>query len=273
MTGPASTAGGTPTPTSSTSGGGAVASRDTFLAWLSQPAGSSWVDVGCGTGALSAQIVARMAPGQLLGVDPSADFVAAARALVPDPVASFAVGSADRLPADTASADVVVSGLVLNFVPDVAGALGEARRVARDGGVDRGLRLGLRRADGADPPVLGRRGRAGSRRRGARRGDPLPDRPAGGPGRGLGERGPATRSSSTRSTSRPGSRASTSCGRRSRRPSGRRPATPAACRRTGATSSVSASARRSRSGPTAPSTSSRAPGRSAGALDARAVAA
>ena len=108
---------------------------DTFLAWLSQPSGSSWVDVGCGTGALSAQIVARMAPGRVLGVDPSADFVAAARARVTDPVATFAVGSADRLPADTASADVVVSGLVLNFVPDVPGALSEARRVARDGGV------------------------------------------------------------------------------------------------------------------------------------------
>lgn len=107
---------------------------DTFLAWLSLPPGAGWVDVGCGTGALSGQIVARVAPGRVLGVDPSADFVAAARARVPDDLASFAVGRADAIPAPAGSADAVVSGLVLNFVPDVAAALAEARRVVRPGG-------------------------------------------------------------------------------------------------------------------------------------------
>jgi SAM-dependent methyltransferase len=106
---------------------------DQFLAWLSVPSGATWVDVGCGTGALAGQIVARTDPARVTGVDPSADFVEAARERVAGPVA-FQVGPADRLPLDTGSADVVVSGLVLNFVPDVPAALEEAARVARSGG-------------------------------------------------------------------------------------------------------------------------------------------
>jgi SAM-dependent methyltransferase len=106
---------------------------DAFLAWLSLPAGGSWIDVGCGTGALSGQIVARVAPGRLLGVDPSPDFVAAAASRVDSPVAAFAVGRADAIPVETGAADAVVSGLVLNFVPDVPAALAEMRRVARPG--------------------------------------------------------------------------------------------------------------------------------------------
>jgi SAM-dependent methyltransferase len=107
---------------------------DQFLAWLSAPARASWVDVGCGTGALSGQIVTRTDPARVVGIDPSADFVSAARERVAAPVASFEVGQADRLPLDTASADAVVSGLVLNFVRDVPGALAEATRVVRPGG-------------------------------------------------------------------------------------------------------------------------------------------
>jgi SAM-dependent methyltransferase len=107
---------------------------DQFLAWLSVPAGATWVDVGCGTGALAGQIVARTDPARVTGVDPSAAFVEAARDRVTDPVAAFEVGQADRLPLDSGSADVVVSGLVLNFVPDAPAALDEAARVARPGG-------------------------------------------------------------------------------------------------------------------------------------------
>jgi SAM-dependent methyltransferase len=107
---------------------------DQFLAWLSLPAGATWVDVGCGTGALAGQIVARTDPARVTGVDPSAAFVEAARDRVAQPVAAFEVGQADRLPLGTGSADVVVSGLVLNFVPDVPAALDEAARVARPGG-------------------------------------------------------------------------------------------------------------------------------------------
>ena len=60
--------------------------------------------------------------------------MAAAREHVTDPVASFAVGRADALPLESDEADAVVSGLVLNFVPDVPAALADAIRVTRPGG-------------------------------------------------------------------------------------------------------------------------------------------
>jgi SAM-dependent methyltransferase len=104
-----------------------------FLAWLDAPEHLDWLDVGCGTGALSAAIVRRSAPASLMGVDPSAGFLEQARANVPDPQADFRIGNTRDLPLETASRDVVVSGLVLNFVPEREQALSEMRRVARPG--------------------------------------------------------------------------------------------------------------------------------------------
>jgi trans-aconitate methyltransferase len=106
-----------------------------FLAWLGLPPGRHWLDVGCGTGALTGEILASGEPASVTGVDPSADFVAHAAARVADPRASFRVGSAQALPTADATADAVVSGLVLNFVPDQAAALTEMRRATRPGGV------------------------------------------------------------------------------------------------------------------------------------------
>ncbi|MEP7282852.1 MAG: methyltransferase domain-containing protein [Rubrivivax sp.] len=103
-----------------------------FIDWLGVPPGRRWVDVGCGTGALSAAIVERAAPASLTGVDPSDGFLATARAHV-DPPAQFVSGSATALPLPDRSADAVVSGLVLNFVPDTAAALAEMQRVAGAG--------------------------------------------------------------------------------------------------------------------------------------------
>ena len=62
----------------------AVAQR--FLAWLDVPAGARWLDVGCGTGALSETILEIAAPSEVVGIDPSAEYVAYARRRVPDPV-------------------------------------------------------------------------------------------------------------------------------------------------------------------------------------------
>lgn len=106
-----------------------------FVAWLDRPAGQRWLDVGCGTGALSAAILERCAPGSLTGVEPSADF----RRLAAQSLGSRSLllaGDAATLPLESGTCDVVVSGLVLNFVPDVSKALAEMCRVTvREGTV------------------------------------------------------------------------------------------------------------------------------------------
>ncbi|MBA3325610.1 MAG: class I SAM-dependent methyltransferase [Rhodobacteraceae bacterium] len=105
-----------------------------FVDWLETPEDLEWLDVGCGTGALSEAIVSRAAPRDLISVDASEGFVATARRAMPDPRAEFRVGDAQALPFDSASRDVVVSGLMLNFVPDKTRALAEMNRVTRPGG-------------------------------------------------------------------------------------------------------------------------------------------
>jgi SAM-dependent methyltransferase len=104
-----------------------------FLDWLALPEGLDWLDVGCGTGALSASILGRCSPRSLLAVDPSQDFVAAAAVALAEERAAVRVGDAQALPVDSVSRDAVVSALVLNFVPDKAKALTEMKRVARAG--------------------------------------------------------------------------------------------------------------------------------------------
>jgi len=105
-----------------------------FLDWMGAADGRDWLEVGCGTGALSAAILARCHPRSLLSIDASEGFIAKARSNVPDARVEFRVGDAQALAADPASRDVIVSALVLNFVPDRAKALAEMKRVARSGG-------------------------------------------------------------------------------------------------------------------------------------------
>jgi SAM-dependent methyltransferase len=105
-----------------------------LLAWLEVPAGAVWLDVGCGTGALAGAVLEAADPAALVGLDPSAGFVVHARAQLGDPRARFLVADAHRLPLADARVDAVVSGLVLNFVPDPARAVREMTRVTRPGG-------------------------------------------------------------------------------------------------------------------------------------------
>ena len=104
-----------------------------FLDWLAPAPGLDWLEVGCGTGALSATILARCEPTNLIAIDQSAGFIAAARSAVNDPRIEFRVADAQALPLPDASRDVIASALVLNFVPDKAKALAEMMRVARPG--------------------------------------------------------------------------------------------------------------------------------------------
>jgi SAM-dependent methyltransferase len=107
-----------------------LVARD-FLGWLDQTAGLRWLDVGCGTGALSAAIIERCAPTALTGIDSSAGFIATARARIADSRARFEQGDGQALPLADGALDVAVSGLVLNFVADPGAMLGEMRRVLR----------------------------------------------------------------------------------------------------------------------------------------------
>lgn len=106
-----------------------------FLAWLGVPPQRDWLDVGCGTGALTETILRQSQPRSVKGVDPSAGFVAHAAAHIADPRASFEVGDAQALPLEADSVDAAVGGLVLNFVPQSALAVAEMARVARPRGV------------------------------------------------------------------------------------------------------------------------------------------
>ena len=105
-----------------------------FVTWLGVPPGLRWLDVGCGTGALTRAILATADPREVLGVDRSADFVATARAEITDSAACFQIGDARALPVQSNTYDAVVAGLALNFVPEPAKAVAEMVRAAQPGG-------------------------------------------------------------------------------------------------------------------------------------------
>jgi SAM-dependent methyltransferase len=100
-----------------------------FLSWLGIPAGRRWLDVGCGTGTLCAAILERSSPASVVGVEPSEGFLVAAREQLESRIELWR-RSAEQLPLSGVSVDVVVSGLVLNFVPEPCTALAEMARVA-----------------------------------------------------------------------------------------------------------------------------------------------
>jgi ubiquinone/menaquinone biosynthesis C-methylase UbiE len=91
-----------------------------FVRWLAVPPRSRWLDVGCGTGALAQTVLEHAAPSEVVGIDPSTAYIASAGARMgDDPRAHFEIGDAQALRATAATFDVVVSGLVINFVPQV----------------------------------------------------------------------------------------------------------------------------------------------------------
>ena len=104
-----------------------------FVRWLDPRPDAAWLDVGCGSGALTATILRDARPSRVVGVDPSPDFVDHARSTIDDERTEFAVGDGGALPVAEESVDYVVSGLVLNFIADPDAALAEMSRVARAG--------------------------------------------------------------------------------------------------------------------------------------------
>jgi ubiquinone/menaquinone biosynthesis C-methylase UbiE len=107
---------------------------DAFLGWLAPPEGLAWLDLGCGTGALTAQILNRCSPAHVIGVEPSEDFLAAATRAIQDARAEFRLGGGETIPLRDAEVFFAVSGFALNFVPDQAAAMREQVRVVKPGG-------------------------------------------------------------------------------------------------------------------------------------------
>jgi len=105
-----------------------------FLEWLGARPGLCWIDVGCGTGALSHTILEHARPDRLLGVDRSLGYVRHARGGRPSPGARYVVGDAQALPVASGGFDLAVSALVLNFVPEPGRMIGEMVRAVRPGG-------------------------------------------------------------------------------------------------------------------------------------------
>jgi trans-aconitate methyltransferase len=105
-----------------------------FIRWLEIAENCQWLDVGCGTGALSQTIVERVNPKKVVGIDRSEDYVNAAQSKVNSPNTEFKTGDAQAVPVDSETFDVAVSGLVLNFVPQPNQMIAEMMRAVKQNG-------------------------------------------------------------------------------------------------------------------------------------------
>jgi SAM-dependent methyltransferase len=105
-----------------------------FLSWMDLAEGLRWLDLGCGTGALTSQILQDRDPKSVVGIEPSEGFLKLARNRTDDERASFLQGSGNSIPVNDGAVDVVVSGLVLNFIPDKEKAIAEMMRSVAKGG-------------------------------------------------------------------------------------------------------------------------------------------
>ena len=125
--------------------------------------GDAVVDIGSGTGALTAAIVAAAPSSRVFGIDPSEPYVAYAQAASSSKrVCGSTVADAQHLPFKDASFDRTLSLLILNFIPDPEKALKEMVRVTRPGGTIAACGMGLRGRDEDVACVLGRGGCAQS---------------------------------------------------------------------------------------------------------------
>ncbi|WP_426503449.1 class I SAM-dependent methyltransferase [Dactylosporangium sp. McL0621] len=104
-----------------------------FAALAGVAAGQRALDVGCGTGALTAELVARLGAASVSAVDPSESFVAVVRERFP--AADVRAGTAERLPYGDKAFDLTLAQLVVHFMADPVAGLREMARVTRPGGV------------------------------------------------------------------------------------------------------------------------------------------
>lgn len=96
-------------------------------------AGQTVLDVGCGPGELTAELVRRLGPDAVAAVDPSESFVAAAR--VRHPGVDVRRSAAEDLPYPDCTFDATLAQLVVHFMTDPVAGLAEMARVTRADGV------------------------------------------------------------------------------------------------------------------------------------------
>ena len=96
--------------------------------------GQRILDVGSGTGSLSRALVSSGASISVVGVDPVADYVSFAQAMVPDTRVEFRIGEAEALPFASEAFDGVLSLLIVQDLVDPCKAVSEMARVTRRGG-------------------------------------------------------------------------------------------------------------------------------------------
>jgi SAM-dependent methyltransferase len=107
---------------------------ETFLTWLDLPRGLRWLDVGCGNGAFTEEIIRRCTPAMVTAIDPSDQQVAFARTRSAAKMAKFEQGDAQRLAFGDDAFDVATMALVLAFLLEPAKAVAEMARVVCPGG-------------------------------------------------------------------------------------------------------------------------------------------
>jgi SAM-dependent methyltransferase len=105
-----------------------------FVNWLAPPTSWNWLEVGCGTGALTQAIYLNANPASIVACDASPQFVSFARHQLAHPAVQFLTAGADELPRPKDGFDAVVSGLVLNFIPSPAEAIRAMSSRLRPGG-------------------------------------------------------------------------------------------------------------------------------------------
>jgi len=105
-----------------------------FLEWLAAPKNARWLDIGCGTGVFTELMLQTVSASTVSAVDPSPQQIEHARSKPVGQAADFQFADAQELPFPDNSFDVVVSALVINFIPDRHKALAEMRRVGCTGG-------------------------------------------------------------------------------------------------------------------------------------------
>ena len=105
-----------------------------FLDWIGVPKNLRWIDIGCGTGVFTEELIKHCSPAAVIAIDPSGDQLAFARDRPGLEIAEFRVGDAQDLSFADNTFDIAVMALVVHFVPQPAKAIAEMARVVRPGG-------------------------------------------------------------------------------------------------------------------------------------------